>query len=96
MRVKPLSDYILVEPKVQKDTTTASGIVLPDSSKEKPSQGKVIAVGTGRKNDKGEVIKMEVKIGDEVYYKKWGGNEIKIDNKELMLIKEEDILAVIE
>lgn len=96
MKVKPLSDYILVEPKTTKDTTTASGIVLPDSSKEKPSQGKVIAVGAGKKDDKGALIKPEVKVGDTVYYKKWGGNEIKLDNKEYMLIKEEDILAVIE
>ena len=96
MKVKPLSDYILIEPKTAKDNITASGIVLPDSSKEKPTEGKVIAVGVGRKNDKGELVKPDVKVGDLVYYKKWGGSEIKIDNKEYLLVKEEDLLAVIE
>lgn len=96
MKVKPLSDYILIEPETTKDTTTPSGIVLPDSAKEKPQKGKVIAVGSGRKDDKGVVIKLEVKVGDTVYYKKWGGNEIKLDNKEYLLVKEEDILAVID
>ncbi|MEK7595289.1 MAG: co-chaperone GroES [Patescibacteria group bacterium] len=96
MKVKPLSDYILIEPETTKDTTTPSGIVLPDSAKEKPQKGKVIAVGSGRKDDKGVVIKLEVKVGDTVYYKKWGGNEIKLDNKEYLLVKEKDILAVID
>jgi len=96
MKVKPLSDYILIEPKTQKDSTTPSGIVLPDTAKEKPQEGKVIAVGPGRYDDKGNLIKMSVKTGDIVYYKKWGGNEIKLDNKEYLLVKEEDILAIIE
>lgn len=95
-KVKPLSDYVLIEPKTQKDMTTPSGIVLPDSAKEKPQEGKVIAVGFGRKDDEGKVIKMDVKVGDTVMYKKWGGNEIKIENKEYLLVKEEDILAIIE
>ena len=96
MKIKPLADYILVEPKTTKESTTPSGIVLPDTAKEKPQEGKVVAVGPGRKDDQGKQIKMDVKVGDLVYYKKWGGNEIKIDSKELMLIKEEDVLAIIE
>ncbi len=96
MKVKPLADYILIEPKSSKDTTTPSGIVLPDTAKEKPQEGKVLATGPGRKDDEGKLIKMEVKPGDVIYYKKWGGNEIKVDNKELIIIKEEDVLAVIE
>lgn len=96
MKVKPLSDYILIEPKTVKDSTTTSGIILPDTVKEKPQEGKVIAVGYGRKDDKGNIIKLDVKVGDMVYYKKWGGNEIKLDNKEYLLVKEEDILAVVE
>lgn len=96
MKVKPLADYILIEPKSSKDTTTPSGIVLPDTAKEKPQEGKVLATGPGRKDDEGKLIKMEVKAGDVIYYKKWGGNEIKVDNKELIIIKEEDVLAIIE
>ena len=96
MKVKPLSDYILVEPKSSKDTTTPSGIVLPDMAKEKPQEGKVLATGPGRKDDEGQYVKMDVKPGDVIYYKKWGGNEIKVDNKELVIIKEEDVLAVID
>lgn len=96
MKVKPLSDYILIEPKTAKDATTASGIVLPETSKEKPQEGKVVATGPGRKDEDGKVIKLDVKVGDQVYYKKWGGNDLKIDNKEYLLVKEEDILAVIE
>ncbi len=96
MKVKPLADYILIEPKSSKDTTTPSGIVLPDTAKEKPQEGKVLATGPGRKDDEGKYVKMEVKAGDVIYYKKWGGNEIKVDNKELIIIKEEDVLAVIE
>ena len=95
LKVRPLSDYVLIEPKKEKDTTTPSGIVLPDSAKEKPQEGKIVAVGNGRKDENGKVIKLDVKVGDVVMYKKWGGNEIKIDNKEYLLVKEEDILAII-
>lgn len=96
MKVKPLADYLLIEPKSSKEAATPSGILIPETSKEKPQEGKVIATGPGKKDDEGEIIKMEVKAGDMVYYKKWGGNEIKLDNKEYLLVKEEDILAVIE
>ncbi len=94
-KIKPLSDYLLIEP-LEKETTTASGIVIPDTVKEKPQEGKVKAVGPGRLSPEGERVKMEVKVGDVVFYKKWGGTEIKVENKEMLLVKEEDILAVIE
>ena len=94
-KVRPLSDYILVEP-AQKETTLPSAIVLTDSNKEKPQEGKVVAVGPGRRDEDGDRVPMDVKAGDMVMYKKWGGSEIKIDGKDVLLIKEDDILAVIE
>lgn len=94
-KIKPLSDYLLIEP-LEKETTTPSGIVIPDTAKEKPQEGKIVAVGPGRTNDKGEVVKMQVSKGDVVMYKKWGGTEIKFEGKDMLLVKEEDILAVVE
>lgn len=93
VKLKPLSDNILVQPLAEKKTP--SGIVIPDTAKEKPQEGKVVAVGPGRYDD-GELIKPEVKRGDKVLYKKWGGNEIKVEGKEYLIVKEEDILAVLE
>lgn len=93
MNVKPLADNILIEP-LDREQTTPSGIVIPDTAKEKPQEGKVVAVGSGRTIE-GEVIKPEVKEGDRVLYKKWGGNEVKIDGKEYLIVREEDILAVV-
>lgn len=93
--IKPLSDYLLLEP-VEKETTTPSGIVIPDTAnKEKPQEGKVLAAGTGRLDESGKKVKMEVKVGDTVIYKKWGGTEIKVEGKDLLLVKEEDILAIV-
>ena len=94
-KIKPLFDYLLVEP-MQKDTTLPSGIVIPDTAKEKPLEGKVISVGSGKRDDSGNRIPMEIKAGDVVMYKKWGGTEIKLDGKDMLLIKEEDILAIVE
>ena len=94
-KVRPLSDYILVEP-LEKETTLPSGIVIPDTAKEKPQEGKVVSVGPGRRDDDGDRVPMEVKAGDIVMYKKWGGTEMKVEGKEYLLVKEEDILAVIE
>lgn len=94
MNIKPLSDYLLIEP-LADETTLPSGIVIPDTAKEKPQKGKVIAVGAGRKDEKGNLIVMEVKVGDVVMYKKWGGTEIKVNGKEHLLVKEEDVLAVV-
>ena len=93
MTIKPLADYILIEP-LEKEQTTPSGIVIPDTAKEKPQEGKVVAVGPGRLEE-GKRIKLEVKKGDTVIYKKWGGNEVKVDGKEMLLVREEDVLAII-
>lgn len=93
-RVRPLADHVLVKPTKQEEKT-ASGIVLPDSAKEKPQEGEVMAVGNGKYVD-GELRPLEVKVGDKVIYSKYGGDEIKIDNEELKLVAESDILAIIE
>ena len=95
MAVKPLDDRVLIR-QSEAEETTAGGIVLPDTAKEKPQRGKVIAVGTGELLDSGERGKMSLKKGDEVFYGKYSGTEIKIDGEEFVLIKEVDVLAVIE
>jgi len=94
-KIKPLSDYLLIEP-LSKETTLPSGIVIPDTAKEKPQEGKVVAVGSGKRDEDGNKVPMEVKVGDIVMYKKWGGTEVKVEGKDFLLVKEEDILAVIE
>jgi len=93
MKIKPLSDNILIQPLTE--TKLPSGIVIPETAKEKPQEGKVVAVGPGR-IEEGKLIKPEVKKGDRVIYKKWGGNEIKIEGKEYLIVKSEDILAILE
>ncbi|HLC93594.1 MAG TPA: co-chaperone GroES [Patescibacteria group bacterium] len=93
-KIKPLSDYVLIEP-LEKETTTPSGIVIPDTAKEKPQQGKIKAVGPGRTED-GKTVPMQVSVGQVVMYKKWGGTEVKQDGKDFLLVKEEDILAVVQ
>jgi chaperonin GroES len=93
--VKPLYDYLLIEPKVA-ETTTSSGIIIPDTAnKEKPQEGTVVSTGAGRMED-GKQVALTVKVGQTVLFKKWGGTEIKLEGKEYLLIKEEDILAIIE
>jgi len=95
MKIKPLSDHILIEP-VPKEEKTKTGIFLPETAeKERPEQGKVIAVGPGRKTSAGKIIPLEVKKGDKVLFTKYGPNEIKVDNKEYLIAKEEDILAIL-
>ena len=94
-KIKPLFDYVLVKP-VSNEKTTPSGIVLPDSAKEKPQIGKVMAVGSGKVIDNGKKIPMIVKKEQKVLYKKWGGNEVKVGNEEWLLIEEKDVMAVIE
>ena len=96
MTIKPLSDHILIEP-LKQEEKTKSGIYLPDTvEKEKPEQGKVVAVGIGKKDETGKIIPMELKVGDIVFFTKYGPNEIKVDGKEFLIAKEEDILAIIE
>jgi chaperonin GroES len=93
-QIKPLHDFVLIEP-MEQETTLPSGIVLPDSAKEKPQKGKILATGQGKSNDRGEIKALVVKKGEIVMYKKWGGTELKIDNKNLLLMREEDLIAVI-
>src|SRR3989338_6849732 len=96
MQIKPLSDHLLIEP-LKQEEKTKSGILLPDSvDKERPEQGKVIAVGPGKKDEDGTLIPMEVKVGDVVLFTKYGPNEIKIDEKDYLIAKEDDILAILE
>jgi chaperonin GroES len=96
MKIKPLDDRILIEP-ASKEQQTESGIVLPDTAdKEKPEQGKVIAIGLGKRDNNGNRIPMTVKVGDVVLFTKYGPNEIKIGDKEYLIAKEEDILAILE
>ncbi|OGK18641.1 co-chaperone GroES [Candidatus Roizmanbacteria bacterium RIFCSPLOWO2_12_FULL_40_12] len=93
--LKPLFDNILVRP-LSEESTTPSGIVLPDSAKEKPQVGEVMEVGPGRQNDEGKLIPVTVKKGQKVLYKKWGGNEVKVGSEEWMIIEEKDIMAVVQ
>jgi chaperonin GroES len=95
MAVKPLDDRVLVK-RGEAEEKTAGGIVLPDTAKEKPQRGKVIAAGPGRMLDSGKRGSMSVKAGDEVFYGKYSGTEIKIDGKEYVILKESDVLAVVE
>jgi chaperonin GroES len=92
VKLQPLGDRVVVRPS-EKEEVTKSGIILPDTAKEKPQEGKVLAVGPGRLADDGKRIAMDVKVGDEVLYVKYGGTEVKIDGEELMILRESDILA---
>jgi chaperonin GroES len=96
MNIKPLFDNLLIEPEKETQEKTASGIFIPDSAKEKPQRGRVLAVGEGKKDEDGKLISMAVKVGDVVIFKKWGGDEIKVDGKELKLVSESDVLAIVE
>ncbi|MFH0791729.1 MAG: co-chaperone GroES [bacterium] len=96
MNIKPLSDHVLIEP-AKKEEKTKGGILLPETAeKERPEQGTIIAVGPGKKDDDGKIIPLSVKEGDKVLFTKYGPNEIKVDEKEYLIAKEDDILAVIE
>jgi chaperonin GroES len=95
MNLKPLGDRLVVEPK-ERETMTTSGIVLPETAKEKPQEGTVIAVGPGRRDDDGKRVEMDVAVGDTVLYAKYGGTEIKVDDKKLLILKESDVLAIVE
>lgn len=92
--IQPLFDYVLIKP-LQQDQTLPSGIVLPDSAKEKPQVGQVMAVGPGSANDQGKIVPVVVKVDEKVLYKKWGGNEVKVGNEEWLLIEQKDIMAVV-
>lgn len=93
--IKPLFDNVLVRPN-EAEEKTASGILLPESVKEKPQIGKVMAIGDGAITPDGKVIKVQAKVGQDVYFKKWGGNEVKVGSEEWVILKQEDILAIVE
>jgi chaperonin GroES len=94
MKLKPLGDRLVVEPR-ERESTTASGLVLPETAKEKPQEGEVVAVGPGRRDENGKRVDMDVKVGDVVLYAKYGGTEVKIEDKKLLILKESDVLAIV-
>ena len=94
MNLKPLHDRIAVEP-LQSEEKTSGGIIIPDSAQEKPLKGTVVAVGNGAKDKDGKVIPLEIKVGDTVMYGKWGGTEIRIDGKDLIIMKESHVIGII-
>ncbi len=93
--IQPLFDHVLIKPE-EAESKTASGIILPDSAKEKPQIGVIMAVGTGHVNPEGKTLPMHVKVGQKVMYKKWGGNEVKVGSEEWMIVEQKDILAIVE
>jgi len=95
MKFKPLHDRVLIQ-RVESEEKTASGIIIPDTAQEKPMQGKVIAVGTGARDDTGKVVPMDVKEGDSVLFGKWSGTEVKIDGTEYLIMKESDIMGIMQ
>jgi chaperonin GroES len=95
MKFKPLHDRVVIR-RVEEEARSAGGIIIPDTAKEKPQQGEVVAVGPGGRNEKGELVAMEVKAGDRVLFGKWSGTEVKLDGEELLIMKESDIMGVLE
>lgn len=95
MKFRPLHDRVVVR-RIDEETKTAGGILIPDTAKEKPMQGEIIAVGPGARDDSGKVVPLDVKNGDRVLFGKWSGTEVKIDGQDLLIMKESDILGVIE
>jgi len=95
MKLKPLQDRILVQ-RVEEETTTKGGIIIPDSAKEKPAEGKVVAVGAGKLGDDGKRVSLEVKKGDRILFGKYSGTEVKIDGEEYLIMREDDVLGIIE
>lgn len=94
MSLRPLHDRVLVKP-LESDTKTAGGIIIPDTAQEKPQEGKVVAVGPGKRGEDGSITPMDVKKGDRVLYGKWSGTEIKVDGDDLMMMNESDIMGVV-
>ena len=95
MSFRPLHDRVLVR-RLEEEEKTAGGIIIPDTAKEKPSQGEVIAVGPGARDEDGERIAMDVSVGDKILFGKWSGTEVKVDGEELLIMKESDIMGIIE
>ena len=95
VNIKPLEDKILVQAN-EAETTTASGLVIPDTAKEKPQEGEIVAAGPGARNEQGQLVPLDVKPGDRVLFGKWSGTEVKIDGKDLLIMKESDLLGIID
>ena len=95
MAFRPLGDRVLVK-RVEEETKTKGGIIIPDTVKEKPQEGEVIAVGPGARNDKGDVVALDVKAGDRILFGKWSGTEVKLDGDELLIMKESDIMGILD
>jgi chaperonin GroES len=95
MKFRPLHDRVVVR-RLEQEEKTRGGIIIPDTAKEKPQEGEVIAVGPGARNEKGEVVALDVKAGDRILFGKWSGTEVKIDGEELLIMKESDIMGIIE
>lgn len=95
MKIRPLNDRILVQ-RLEEEETTKGGIIIPDSAKEKPAEGKVVAVGPGKHNDKGDLIPMQLKKGDSILFSKYGGTDVKLEGEDFLIMREDDVLGVIE
>ena len=95
MKFRPLGDRVLVK-RVEEETKTKGGIIIPDTAKEKPQEGEVVAVGPGARNDKGDIVALDVKAGDRILFGKWSGTEVKVDGQDLLIMKESDVLGIIE
>lgn len=95
MKLKPLADRVIVR-RIEEESKTAGGIIIPDTAKEKPTRGEIVAVGEGARDDSGKLIALSVKKGDIVLFTKWGGTEIRVDGEDLLIMKESDILAIVE
>jgi chaperonin GroES len=95
MNLRPLQDRILVK-RVEEETKTAGGLFIPETAKEKPQRGEIVAAGNGKKTDEGKVLPLDVKVGDKVLFGKYSGTEIKVDGEEYLIMREDDILAVVE
>jgi chaperonin GroES len=95
MKFRPLGDRVLVK-RVEEEQKTKGGIIIPDTVKEKPQEGEVVAVGPGARNDKGDVVALDVKAGDRILFGKWSGTEVKVDGQDLLIMKESDVLGVVE
>lgn len=95
MNLRPLHDRVIIK-RLDNETKTASGLVIPETAAEKPDQGEVLAVGTGKKDDSGKVIPLDVKVGDRVLFGKYAGQTVKVDGNELLVMREEDIMAVVQ
>ena len=94
MKIRPLHDRVVVRP-LESDEKSAGGIIIPDTAKEKPSEGQIVATGAGARGDDGKIIALDVKKGDRILYGKWSGTEVKIDGEDLLIMKESDIMGVI-